>query len=416
MIEAAVDNKVISWGEKDYQIPLEMELMIILASPIIDEEAEKKLALLTNREFNWDFFCHLGQYHGVIPLLYKKMQQLDLKRMPSFVKKYFQKEYQANALRVMGFTGELIRMTKIMEAQKVRLLAIKGPALAEQIYGDITARLTSDLDLLVAREDFWQAEKLLLQEGYQRIEPDFNVTAKQMRNLMRQIYHFQYYHQQKQICVELHWQISLEEFYQTKFNELWNRKSIINKAEHQFYTLSPEDSFLYLALHGAYNSWPQLRMIMDVGRVLQNNNLNWELLVRKAKINGVLEMVVQAVSLAGLVFELSLPEVFRKYVASQKIDWLVQFGLHKVLQAPQKRETALPWTSIYHWEYYNEFQYKMRLIKRKPQKIKWLLKKFTPIIKNYQEISLGDRYHFCYYFIRFLDIIWRHCLKRAGNE
>ena len=44
--------------------------------------------------------------------------------------------------------------------------SLKGPALAEQLYCDITLRSYMDLDIIVLKKDLVRAKELLSKEGY----------------------------------------------------------------------------------------------------------------------------------------------------------------------------------------------------------------------------------------------------------
>ena len=60
----------------------------------------------------------------------------------------------------------LRRFQRLMEANGIQLVPIKGPALALLAYGDVARRQFEDLDLLVRREDLLRAVEVLEREGY----------------------------------------------------------------------------------------------------------------------------------------------------------------------------------------------------------------------------------------------------------
>ena len=61
--------------------------------------------------------------------------------------------------------------------RNIEVLPLKGPVLAEALYGDVTMRAYNDLDLLVRRENFHRAEVLLLDRGLLRGQGMKNIIA-----------------------------------------------------------------------------------------------------------------------------------------------------------------------------------------------------------------------------------------------
>jgi hypothetical protein len=62
-------------------------------------------------------------------------------------------QYMMNAARNMKMTAELLRILDALKEAGIKAMPLKGPVLAQQLYGDVALRQFSDLDILVARED-----------------------------------------------------------------------------------------------------------------------------------------------------------------------------------------------------------------------------------------------------------------------
>ena len=121
-----------------------------------DDRMERVLAL----SFDWRRFIALAEHHRVIPLVYRRLAPYsDHLPVPDFAA--LRSIYEENALKTLRFTGELVRILKHLESEGIRAMPYKGPALAQILYGDVTARQFSDLDFLVRPEDAAKAAEIL---------------------------------------------------------------------------------------------------------------------------------------------------------------------------------------------------------------------------------------------------------------
>jgi len=58
------------------------------------------------------------------------------------------------------------RLAGALERSGIPAIALKGPIMARELYGDPGLRITSDIDLLVCRADFMRAVEILSDQGY----------------------------------------------------------------------------------------------------------------------------------------------------------------------------------------------------------------------------------------------------------
>ena len=77
--------------------------------------------------------------------------------------------------------------------EKDNTLVLKGPVLAADLYGDVSLRTSSDLDILIPIQDLEKAEKLLLMQGYEK--DDYIQTV--LNDWKWRHHHVTYFHPQK---------------------------------------------------------------------------------------------------------------------------------------------------------------------------------------------------------------------------
>ena len=73
-----------------------------------------------------------------------------------------QRNYKINTFQMLHLSGEMEQVSKLFTENEIRTLFLKGPVLAHDLYGDISLRTSSDLDLLIPLHDLDKAEELLI--------------------------------------------------------------------------------------------------------------------------------------------------------------------------------------------------------------------------------------------------------------
>lgn len=96
------------------------------------------------------------------------------------------------------------RLGSDLDAAGIDWISIKGPALAQLVYGSTALKLSRDFDILVASADFATVAALLADKGYQRVEPGPEVTADQLPTWMRYYKDCGWRHPVSGMLVEVH--------------------------------------------------------------------------------------------------------------------------------------------------------------------------------------------------------------------
>lgn len=238
-------------------VPKELKLILL----IINTENNENLRLNKNnifKDIDWDYFLHLVIHHRVFPIIYTKLKTIQGKVIPPYVMKTLSYEYKSNTIKMLQFSGEMVQISELFTKNKIRLLFLKGPVIAADIYGDISLRTSKDLDILIPSTDIQKAEEILYISGYVREEePDYNDWK--WRN-----HHVTFNHPQKNIQIEIHWRLHPRPKKVPSFNELWERKRESNLTRHPVFFLGKEDLFLYLIAHGSKHGWFRLRWLVDI--------------------------------------------------------------------------------------------------------------------------------------------------------
>lgn len=241
---------------------LPKELRLILEIIKIENNNNIRKEMFCN--INWDKFIELAIHHRVYPLIYSKVKKMHIEWIPNEVFHSLYGEYQRNTFQMLQLSGEMELVSKLFSENSLRILFIKGPAIAADLYGDISLRTSKDLDILIQLSDLEKADALLLDFGYQR-EVDIIENFDEKRTS----HDVKYYHPIKQIQLEIHWRLHPHPMNVPSFNDLWVRRRKSNLTSYPVYYFGEADLFLYLITHGCRHGWFRLRWLVDIDQFIR---------------------------------------------------------------------------------------------------------------------------------------------------
>ena len=145
--------------------------------------------------------------------------------------------------------SELKELLRGFATAKIDVLPLKGPYLAERVYGDTGLRISRDLDLLVRKPDFAAGVMLLQESGF--------VAVSRADD----------YHQSFRwgdTVVELHFDVENRLAIDFDVASAWTNASLGDFDGQPAWLLAPEDEVLYLCLHGVRHRFERLSLLVDV--------------------------------------------------------------------------------------------------------------------------------------------------------
>jgi hypothetical protein len=144
----------------------EIKLLLCCGTTHISETRAEQIRSLIQTDLDWPLLLETAGRHGLIPLLYRHLGKPGTDAVPPSVVERLRNHFYLNARHNALLTEELNRLVSVFDEQGVAVIPFKGPALAEELYGDIGCREIYDLDVLVKREDVLRAMDLMASLGY----------------------------------------------------------------------------------------------------------------------------------------------------------------------------------------------------------------------------------------------------------
>lgn len=122
------------------------------------------------QEMNWKDLLALADDHLVTPALAKPWRKLPY--VPTDIRDYAEAMLELNRHRNAQHLLEIERVNAILFRQGIKPIWLKGAAsLLSGLYADAAERIVGDLDLLVSPKDFPGAHKVLVEAGFEFINP-----------------------------------------------------------------------------------------------------------------------------------------------------------------------------------------------------------------------------------------------------
>ncbi len=288
---------------------IEHELLLACARVKVEHETVDEIRVYLSEHIDWEYLIRIALRHGVIPLLSRNLAKTFPEVLPGDVKDRLGKYFLTNAQRNLLLTGEMLKVLDLFEAQGILAIPFKGPVLASLAYGDQSLRQFSDLDILIRERFVPTARDLLISMGY-RPDPEHQLDFEA---------HF--FHPESLCVLDLHWGITYKNINRGKdasfaidLEGVWERAKNISFAGRRVLHFSPEDLLMIRCQDAAKeywkDSWPQLKWICDVARIIRTyQDMDWGLVFEEAKSRGNQRLLSLCLLLAKNLLNATIPDV-----------------------------------------------------------------------------------------------------------
>ena len=303
---------------------------------------------------------------------------------------------QNNARQTLWLTRELLRILEQLDSYGIAALPYKGPVLAEILYGNVTMRQFSDLDLLIHSSDLPRIKSALAELGY---EPGIELTEREHRDYLKSGYEYTFDGPQGRNLVEVQWRI-VPRFYCVDFNvdDFFHRAVTSALSGMTLQTLSAEDLMLVLCVHAAKHAWQQLSWLCDIAELARSQQIDWNEVQKQSRRLGIQRIVDVTLVLAHKLLDLE--------GVPSKLRLRGVFGLNEPLA--NEIIPTLAAGADYNTESIPYFRLMIRVRERWRDRVKFLWRLiFTPSIAEWSALRLPSPLFPLYRVVRILRLISR---------
>ncbi len=373
------------------QISLEFKLLLLCLEDNLYGSKEDEIIKACSKKIDWNKFQRLAIRHKVIQLIYVILKNKYAAYIPESFLKEMKTIFLLNSTHNLYFTAVIHKIIEYFNEDNIECVPLKGPVLSEQIYGDISLRVFSDLDILVPEENAFQAFNLLISKGF---TPEFNLNEKQFEAYMNSEDHMILTLGKKKLIIELHWELS--DRYLSKpftFEQIKHQLCEYDFNGKKFLTFSREDLLVYLCLHGSKHIWENLELIYLIANLLKSD-LDWEKSLLLARTTYCYKKLLLGLSLCSQFFNCNLPDKIHSLITAEpEIKKLDQYVTSLLLTPVENHIWDISKSKFtkYQFASLDRFQDKIRY---------FFFMALFPTNNDWATASIPGKYSFLYYFTR----------------
>ena len=218
---------------------------------------------------------------------------------------------------------ELDSILKELFKHNIKVIVLKGAALATTLYGNIGLRPFSDIDILVKKEDLGIVQKKIIELGY-IVDPQLKSPIK--KGLPVERYYMKYhphlppfykrtehsnFERRGGIFLEVHWALTAEMLpFNIDIKNVWERANESEIAENNVLVMSNEDSLIHMCVHIARHRFSaKLREYTDISELCLSG-IDWDYVARNVMENNIKNPVYWSLYLTKLILNADISEDF----------------------------------------------------------------------------------------------------------
>jgi hypothetical protein len=252
---------------------VEERLLLLTAGSGANDGAIRELA---GSDVDWQRFLALAQVERAVPVVYPRLRALVADVIPGTVLDQMRRLALVSDFAMLHLETRLNETLRVLEPEHIRVMLLKGAALANSAYSGVRQRPMSDLDILVDPSNARLARRLMLAGGWRDI----------VGGIPEHVY--ERHHHLPPLCdtrsadlqLEVHTALFPErQPFAFDARDLWDRARPLSA---EFPTVFVPDSIhllLHACLHflwshqGRFGVW---RTIRDVDALTKQGDLDWD--------------------------------------------------------------------------------------------------------------------------------------------
>jgi hypothetical protein len=290
----------------------EKQLLACCARTRVEGDLPGRIRALAGSPLDWDYLLAQAEKNSVVALLERNLRKSASETLPANYAAGLQAAMRAHAIRCLAQTSEFVRVAGLIKSRGIRALPYKGPVIAAQAYGDITARQFDDLDIILSQQDIPAADAAVRSLGYQ---PRFPwIHSPEAKSIVPGEYN--YFNPARQTILELHTEATLRHFpVRSNLQQFFKRSVIVDLGGQSLRTFCPEDALAVYCIHGAKDFWDRLVWVADVAELLRAfPDLDWDMALRSGGDLGAGRMLHLGLALAIGILDATVPKEITKRV------------------------------------------------------------------------------------------------------
>lgn len=371
----------------------ELEFIILMSIWKMNPEQDQRVLCLAREGLKWDAVYAEVARNRMWSVVYYNMKRLQLMELP-FAQDIAEATNKCT-IKNMKLTMTLAKVFKLFEDHKIEALVLKGPALSQLIYNNVSMRSSKDLDILVKREQLEEAINLLESIGFQ-CSAAFKTAKRRECIFSKRVGHDFSLHD-GDVEIELHWR--MDAVIDLPFETLFEQKESSMLCGVNVYMPNSYANMYYLVMHGIKHCFVRLGWLMDIYELLQKEGyMDIQELYRyfsQKRTGYILLATLMLLDSAGIrPFQLEAEQ--EEFEAAKKLHDVI-WPVIAAMDSNERRANHAEFTPVF-WRELEE--------RRVKEIVPWY-EVLQPNFLDFEVVDLPDSLFFLYYPIRIIYWVWR---------
>ena len=267
-------------GRRLVGIPPEEELLLLSAGGSSNDTA---IAALASSGLDWARFLGLAQLERAVPVIYPRIRDLAGPSIPATVLDQMRRLALVSEFAMLHLEARMRESLRSLHAAGIRVMLLKGAALAHTAYSGFRQRPMSDIDLLVDPSNAHLGRRLMLDVGWREITGGIPEAVYDRHHHLPPLYDSR----SQDLQLEIHTALFPErQPFAFDARDLWAQAKPLGDTYPDAFVPDAVHSLLHACLHfvwshqGRFGVW---RTIRDVDALTKTGAVDWPTFIDAAR-------------------------------------------------------------------------------------------------------------------------------------
>ena len=261
-------------------VPLEERLLLLTAGGEANDDALRDLVA---GSVDWHRFLALAQIERAVPVVYPRLRAVAGDRLPAETMDRMRRLALVSDFAMLHLESRMRESLRALETANVRVMLLKGAALAHTAYAGVRARPMSDLDVLVDPSNAQLARRLMLGTGWRDLPGGVPADVYDRHHHLPPLVDGR----STELQLEIHTALfPLRQPFAFDASDLWRRASPLAASVAHAYVPHPVHALLHACLHFVWSHQARFgvwRTIRDVDALTRTAAIDWDDFVATAR-------------------------------------------------------------------------------------------------------------------------------------
>jgi hypothetical protein len=330
------------------EVAREQELLLLTAGGVANDEAIRGIA---GEPIDWQRFLRLAQLERAMPVVYPRLRDVTGDVIPARTLDQMRRLAMVSDFAMLYLESRLRDSLTVLHGAGIRVMLLKGAALAHTAYPGVHQRPMSDLDVLVDASNAQLARRVMLSAGWREIVGGIPDSVYDRHHHLPPLYDSRL----PDLQLEIHTALFREQPFAFDARDLWARAKPLGQAFPDTFVPDAIHSLLHACLHflwshqGRFGVW---RTIRDIDALTRDGTLDWDAFVQAAQSSRGSTSCYWTFRIAELVAAVSVPASVTERLRPPRNGYVLQAVERHLLRNLFPVEVACPSVTLDHalWE------------------------------------------------------------------